>query len=88
MKLTLEDRDENSWYDYPLVDRLVDSSLGIIVHSEFARQKVLEVNKFAKVRKIPHHYAPLPSERTRLQSCFARYWGSAGTTSWSARSGI
>ncbi len=66
VKLTLEDRDENSWYDYPLVDRLVDSSLGIIVHSEFARQKVLEVNKFAKVRKIPHHYAPLPSERTRL----------------------
>ena len=25
VKITLEDRDERSWYDYPLVDRIVDS---------------------------------------------------------------
>lgn len=58
VKATLEDRDENSWYEYPLVDRLVDSSLGIVVHSEFARRIVLAANPKARVRKIPHHYAP------------------------------
>lgn len=65
VKATLEDRDESSWYEYPLVDRLVDNSMGIIVHSEFARQKVLEVNPHARVKKIPHHYAPPPTERMR-----------------------
>ena len=65
VKATLEDRDENSWYDYPMVDRLVDSSLGIIVHSEFARRKVLEVNNRAKVRVVPHHYAPPSQDRMR-----------------------
>jgi glycosyltransferase involved in cell wall biosynthesis len=65
VKTTLETRDENSWYDYPLVDRIVDSSMGIIVHSEFARQKVLDVNPGAKVRKIPHHYAPPPVNHLR-----------------------
>jgi glycosyltransferase involved in cell wall biosynthesis len=65
VKSTLEDRDENSWYQYPLLDRIVDSSMGIIVHSEFARRKVLEVNPLAKVRKIPHHYAPPPQDRMR-----------------------
>jgi glycosyltransferase involved in cell wall biosynthesis len=65
VKTTLEDRDENSWYDYPLVDRIVDSSMGIIVHSEFARDKVLEVNPDAKVKKIPLHYAQPPTENMR-----------------------
>ncbi|MCG2795338.1 MAG: glycosyltransferase family 4 protein, partial [Actinomycetia bacterium] len=65
VKTTLEDHDENSWYDYPMVDRLIDSSLGIIVHSEFARRKVLEVNARAKVRRIPMHYPPPPTDRMR-----------------------
>jgi glycosyltransferase involved in cell wall biosynthesis len=65
VKTTLEDRDENSWYDYPLVDRIVDGSMGIIVHSDFARQKVLEVNPNARVRRIPLHYAPPPQDHMR-----------------------
>jgi glycosyltransferase involved in cell wall biosynthesis len=65
VKLTLEDRDEDSWFDYPLVDRLVDSSLGMIVHSEFARQKVLEVNPTACIKKIPLHFAPQPADHMR-----------------------
>lgn len=65
VKLTLEDRDENSWFEYPLVDRLVDTSMGIIVHSEFARQKVLAVNPEAHVCRIPHHFTPRPVEHMR-----------------------
>ncbi len=65
VKSTLEDRDENSWYEYPLLDRIVDGSMGVIVHSEFARQKVLEVNPLARVRKIPSHYAPPPEDHMR-----------------------
>ena len=65
VKTTLEERDETAWYDYPLVDRIVDSSLGVIVHSEFARTKVLEVNPHAKVRKILQHWAPQPADRLR-----------------------
>ena len=65
VKTTLEERDENSWYDYPMVDRLIDGSLGIIVHSEFARRKLLELNDRANVRVVPHHYAPPPQDRMR-----------------------
>jgi glycosyltransferase involved in cell wall biosynthesis len=65
VKQTLEDRDETSWYSYPLIDRIVDSSMGMIVHSEFARQKVLEVNPDANVKKILHHFAPLPENHMR-----------------------
>lgn len=65
VKTTLEDRDENSWFNYPLVDRIIDSSLGVIVHSEFARRTVLEVNPRAVVRKIDHHYAPPPIDQMR-----------------------
>jgi len=65
VKVTLEERDEDSWFDYPLVDRIVDSSLGMIVHSDFARQKVLEVNPAARVRKIPLPCAPQPADHMR-----------------------
>jgi glycosyltransferase involved in cell wall biosynthesis len=65
VKITLQDRDEDSWYDYPLIDRIVDSSMGIIVHSDFARQKVLEANPLARVRIIPMHYAPPPHHPKR-----------------------
>lgn len=60
VKTTLEARDEDSWYDYPLLNRIVDSSLGVIVHSDFAKSIVLDVNPRAMVRKICHHYAPPP----------------------------
>lgn len=65
VKVTLEDRDENSWFDYPLVDRIVDSSVGVIVMSEFARQKVLEVNPLARVRKVPMHCLPPKGDHMR-----------------------
>ena len=65
VKLTLEDRDENSWYEYPLADRIIDCSMGVIVHSEFAREKVLEINPLARVRRIPHHYSPPPADHMR-----------------------
>lgn len=58
VKTTLEARDEDSWYDYPLVERIVDSSLGIVVHSEFAKRVVLEASPRAPVRIIPSHYSP------------------------------
>jgi len=65
VKVTLEERDENAWYDYPLVDRIVDSSLGVIVHSEYARAKVLDVNPNARVKKILHHWAPQKADHER-----------------------
>jgi glycosyltransferase involved in cell wall biosynthesis len=75
VKTTLEERDEDSWYDYPLADRIVDSSMGIIVHSEFARAKVLEANPLARVRKIPHHYAPLPENHVRSRELVRQILG-------------
>lgn len=65
VKTTLEDKDEDSWYKYPMLDRLVDSSLGIIVHSDFARREVLAVNSCANVRTIPLHYSPPPPNNRR-----------------------
>ena len=65
VKTTLEDKDEDSWYKYPMLDRLVDSSLGIIVHSDFARREVLAVNSRANVTKIPLHYLPPPPNNRR-----------------------
>lgn len=61
--LSLEE--ESVWYDYHLCDRMIDSSLGIIVHSEFARKKVLEVRPNAKVKVIRHHYAPHKKDHLR-----------------------
>ncbi len=65
VKATLEARDEDSWYDYPLIERIVDSSLGIVVHSEFARGIVLEASPRAPVRKIASHYAPPAADAMR-----------------------
>lgn len=65
VRAALEERDESSWYEYPLVDRIVDSSLGIIVHSRFALKAVLDVNPRANVRMVPHHYAPPPTGHMR-----------------------
>lgn len=55
---TLEERNEDSWYNYPLVERVVDSSLGIIVHSRFASEIVKKANPEVPVRIIPSHFAP------------------------------
>lgn len=52
-------------WSYPLFERVVDRSLGIIVHNEFTRARVLASRPAARVARIPHHLslggAPLPS---------------------------
>ncbi len=40
----------------PLFERLVDSSLGVIVHSEAARTRVLASRPGARIWKVPHHF--------------------------------
>jgi glycosyltransferase involved in cell wall biosynthesis len=42
-------------YDYPLVDRVIDASLGIIVHSEYTRRRVTQSHPATPVAKVNHH---------------------------------
>ncbi|MEO8277890.1 MAG: glycosyltransferase family 4 protein [Thermoanaerobaculia bacterium] len=40
-------------WNYPLFERLVDRSRAVVVHSEFARRRVLESRPLARVAKVP-----------------------------------
>jgi glycosyltransferase involved in cell wall biosynthesis len=40
---------------YPLFERVVDASLGLIVHNEYTRQRVLESRPMARISKVSHH---------------------------------
>lgn len=40
---------------YPLFERVVDASLGLIVHNEYTRQRVLESRPMARISKVNHH---------------------------------
>jgi glycosyltransferase involved in cell wall biosynthesis len=42
----------------PLIGRVVDASLGVIVHSEFARRIVLQERPAARVAVVRHHVIP------------------------------
>ncbi|HFQ93822.1 MAG TPA: glycosyltransferase [Anaerolineae bacterium] len=42
--------------EYPLFQRVVDSSLGVIVHNEYARRRILDSRPQANVRRIPHAF--------------------------------
>lgn len=42
-------------YAHPLVDRVVDASLGIIVHSEYARQQIARSHPNVPIAKINQH---------------------------------
>lgn len=42
-------------YDYPLVNRVVDASLGLIVHSEFLRKLIAQFRPAKPVGKVNHH---------------------------------
>jgi len=53
------DGSELSRFRYPMIQRVVDSSLGIIVHSEFARGEVLKLGPRGPVRKVNMPYAGL-----------------------------
>jgi len=65
VKFTLEERDESAWFKYSLVHRIVDSSLGIIVHSDFARSIIKSIDPSAKVKVVRHHYTPPPPNSIR-----------------------
>ncbi len=47
---------------YPLNARVIDSSLGMIVHSEFVRQQVTDHSPHMRVAKINHHAARPPAQ--------------------------
>jgi len=40
---------------FPLFERVVDASRGLIVHSEAVRRRVLQSRPSARIEKIPHH---------------------------------
>lgn len=42
-------------WSYPLFERVVDSSLALIVHNELTRQRVLASRPLARVTRVPHH---------------------------------
>ncbi len=60
--------------DYPLYERVVDSSLGLVVHSEYGRSRILARRPEASARRIPHPFfmpgqtAPLSPESARAQA--------------------
>lgn len=60
-------------WSYPLFERLVDRSLGVIVHSRFARHRVLASRPLAVVERVPMGIdlaatcPPAPGERARLR---------------------
>ena len=56
-------------WSYPLFERLVDRSVGVVVHSEFARERVLLSRPLARVERVPMgidlERSPLPSPADR-----------------------
>lgn len=50
------DLNPNNVLDYPLFERVVDSSLGVIVQNNYARQRILERRPNTKVTCIPYPF--------------------------------
>jgi glycosyltransferase involved in cell wall biosynthesis len=55
---------------YPLFERTVDASLGLIVHNRFMRERVLASRPLARLGLVPHHLslgnlAEVPAEQAR-----------------------
>ncbi len=42
-------------WSYPLFERAVDASRGVIVHNEFTRDRVLASRPLARIAVVPHH---------------------------------
>lgn len=57
------DGTEQARFRYPMIQRVVDSSLGVIVHSEYARGVVLEHGPRDPVETVSHAYVPDPATR-------------------------
>ncbi len=52
-------------WSYPLFERVVDASSGVIVHNRFTRDRVLASRPLARVATVPHHLsleAPIVGE--------------------------
>jgi glycosyltransferase involved in cell wall biosynthesis len=47
----------NAW-TYPLFERVVDASLGVIVHNEYTRQRVLASRPLARIAKVNSPFCP------------------------------
>jgi glycosyltransferase involved in cell wall biosynthesis len=47
--------EDSSSNDYPLADRVIDSSFGLIVHSEYARTLIASSHPNVPVAKVDHH---------------------------------
>ena len=54
------DATELSRFSYPMLQRVVDSSLGIIVHSHYACREVLKLNPRGPVGVVKHAFLPVP----------------------------
>jgi len=49
-------QDDQIILKYPLYERVVDSSLGVIVHSEYGRNKILASHPQSSVKRIPYPF--------------------------------
>jgi glycosyltransferase involved in cell wall biosynthesis len=56
-------------WGYPLFERAVDAALGVIVHSETTRRRVLKSRPETRIAKVPHHLSldALPGAATLTQ---------------------
>lgn len=54
-QLMIETGQEVDSWTYPLFERVVDASLGLVVHSEYTRQRVLASRPQAHVARVNHH---------------------------------
>jgi glycosyltransferase involved in cell wall biosynthesis len=52
----MDGQGEDIFYAYPLVERVLDASLGIIVHNNYAREEVLRRRPDLKVACIPQQF--------------------------------
>ena len=58
--IVASDSTELSRFDYPMLQRVVDSSLGIIVHSRYAHREVMKLNPRGPVGFIKQAYVSVP----------------------------
>lgn len=52
-------------FDWPLNERVVDLSVGVLVHSDYVRRRLLDVRPLARVQQI-NQPIPLPSKRDQM----------------------
>lgn len=72
MRLLIEAGLQPDPWAYPLFERVVDASLGVIVHNELSRQTVLAARPAARVAKINPPFYPGPNSAERYSSIECR----------------